>query len=58
MVIPIYRAYLEKKSINLIKGRTKNGKLKILHKLTTGLGITVFELPDFPEMKESAFDDE
>lgn len=43
---------------NLIKGKTKNPKLKTLHKLAVGLDMTVSELLDFPEMNEIAFDDE
>ena len=43
---------------NLIKGKTKNPKLKTLHKLAIGLNMTVSKLLDFPEMNETAFDDE
>lgn len=43
---------------NLIKGKTKNPKLKTLHKLAIGLDMTVSELLNFPEMNETAFDDE
>ncbi|MEY8324642.1 helix-turn-helix domain-containing protein [Parablautia muri] len=43
---------------NLIKGKTKNPKLKTLHKLAVGLNMTVSNLLDFPEMNETAFDDE
>lgn len=43
---------------NLMKGKTKNPKLKTLHKLAIGLGMTVSELLDFPEMNETIFDDE
>ena len=43
---------------NLMKGKTKNPKLKTLHKLAVGLGMTVSELLDFPEMDETVFDDE
>lgn len=43
---------------NLMKGKTKNPKLKTLHKLAIGLGLTVTELLDFPEMNETAFEDE
>lgn len=42
----------------LMNGKTKNPKLKTLHKLAVGLGMTVYELLDFPEMNETAFDDE
>ncbi len=43
---------------NLMKGKTKNPKLKTLHKLAVGLNMTVSNLLDFPEMNETAFDDE
>lgn len=43
---------------NIMKGNTKNPKLKTLHKLATGLDMTVSELLDFPEMNETLFDDE
>lgn len=43
---------------NLIKGKTKNPKLKTLHKIATRLGMTVSELLDFYEMNEEKFDDE
>ncbi|MCI8645810.1 MAG: helix-turn-helix transcriptional regulator [Firmicutes bacterium] len=43
---------------NLMSGKTKNPKLKTLHKLAVGLDMTVSELLDFPEMNETIFDDE
>lgn len=43
---------------NLMKGKTRNPKLKTLHKLAIGLNMTVSELLDFPEMNESIFEDE
>lgn len=43
---------------NIMKGITKNPKLKTLHKLSVGLGMTVSQLLDFPEMNETIFDDE
>lgn len=43
---------------NLMRGKTKNPKLKTLHKLAIGLNMTVSELLDFYEMNETAFDDE
>ena len=42
---------------NLMKGKTKNPKLKTLHKLAIGLNMTVSALLDFPEMNETPFDD-
>ena len=43
---------------NLMKGKTRNPKLKTLHKLAIGLDMTVSQLLDFHEMNEIAFDDE
>jgi len=43
---------------NIIKGTTKNPKLKTLHKLAIGLEMSVSELLDFPELNETVFDDE
>lgn len=43
---------------NLMKGKTRNPKLKTLHKLAIGLDMTVSELLNFPEMNEVAFEDE
>ena len=39
-------------------GKTKNPKLKTLHKIAVGLSMTVSELLDFEELNESIFDDE
>ena len=43
---------------NIMSGKTKNPKLKTLHKLAIGLDMTVSELLDFPEMNETIFEDE
>lgn len=43
---------------NVIHGKTKNPKLKTLHRLAVGLDMTVSELLDFPEMDDTIFDDE
>lgn len=43
---------------NIMSGKTKNPKLKTLHKLAIGLEMTVSELLDFPEMNETIFEDE
>ena len=42
----------------LMTGKTKNPKLKTLHKIAVGLSMTVSELLDFEELNESIFDDE
>lgn len=43
---------------DLITGRTKNPKLKTLHKIAVGLNMTLSDLLDFPEMNETIFEDE
>ncbi|WP_279221003.1 helix-turn-helix transcriptional regulator [Clostridium sp. AM46-21] len=43
---------------NIMSGKTKNPKLKNLHRLAIGLDMTVSELLDFPEMNNTAFEDE
>jgi transcriptional regulator with XRE-family HTH domain len=43
---------------NLMSGKTQNPKLKTLHKLAIRLNMTVSELLNFPEMNETAFEDE
>ena len=43
---------------DIMSGRTRNPKLKTLHKIAVGLDMTISELLDFPEMNETAFDDE
>lgn len=43
---------------NLMSGKTKNPKLKTLHRLSIGLDMTVSELLDFPEMNSTVFEDE
>ena len=43
---------------NIVHGKMCNPKLKTLHRLACGLGMTISELLDFPEMNETIFDDE
>lgn len=43
---------------DLMMGKTKNPKLKTLHKIATGLNMTVSQLLDLSEMNDSIFDDE
>lgn len=43
---------------NIVKGNTKSPGLRTLHHLSQGLGITISELLDFPEINEVLFDDE
>lgn len=43
---------------NLMSGKTKNPKLKTLHKLATSFDMTISQLLDFPAMDNTIFDDE
>ena len=43
---------------DIMSGKTKNPKLRTLHKIAIGLDMTISELLDFPEMNETMFDDE
>ena len=43
---------------NIMSGKKKNPKLKTLHKMALGLGMTVSELLDFAEMNDTIFEDE
>lgn len=43
---------------DLVTGKSKNVKLKTLHKIAVGLDMTVSQLLDFPEMNETIFEDE
>ncbi len=43
---------------DLMTGKTRNPKLKTLHKIAVGLDMTVSQLLDFPELNESVFEDE
>ena len=43
---------------NIIKGNTKSPGLRTLHRMSQGLGLTLAELLDFPEINETMFDDD
>lgn len=43
---------------DIMSGKTKNPKLKTLHRIAVGLDMTISELLDFPEMNNTKFDDE
>ena len=43
---------------SMMRGETKNPKLKTLRKIAMGFNMTVAELLDFPEMNEMEFEDE
>lgn len=43
---------------NVIKGNTKSPGLRTLHRISQGLGMTVSQLLDFPELDEVQFEDE
>jgi transcriptional regulator with XRE-family HTH domain len=43
---------------NIVKGNSKNPSLRTLHRISQGLGITISEFLDFPEMQNVIFEDE
>lgn len=43
---------------NIVRGITKNPRIKTLHRIALGLNMTISEFLDFKEMNEVAFDDE
>ena len=43
---------------SMMRGETKNPKLKTLRKIAMGFNMTVSELLDFPEMNEMEFENE
>ena len=43
---------------DLMTGKTKNPKLKTVHKIAVGLDMTVSQLLDFKELNNDIFDDE
>jgi len=43
---------------DVVKGKTKNPKLKTLHKIAEGLDMTISQFLDFPEMNDTMFEDE
>lgn len=43
---------------NIIKNNTKNPSIRSIHRISQGLGISVAEFLDFPEINETVFDDE
>jgi transcriptional regulator with XRE-family HTH domain len=43
---------------NIIRGNTKSPGLRTLHRISQGLGITLSELLDFPEINEMRLEDE
>ncbi len=43
---------------NIVKGKSKSPGLRTLHRIATGLNMTVAELLDFPLMNEALFEGE
>lgn len=43
---------------NIVKGKSKSPGLRTLHRIATGLNMTVAELLDFPLMNEGLFEGE
>ena len=43
---------------NIIRGTSKNPKVRTLHKIVSVFGMTLSELLDFPELNNYSIDDE
>lgn len=43
---------------NIVRGLTKNPRVKTLHKIALAFGMTLSEFLDFPELNEYSFDDD
>lgn len=43
---------------NIIRGTSKNPKVRTLHKIAAVFGMTLSEFLDFPELNEYSIDDE
>ncbi len=43
---------------NIVRGRTKNPRVKTLHKLAIAFNMTLSEFLDYKELNEFSFDDE
>ncbi|MBP3494913.1 MAG: helix-turn-helix transcriptional regulator [Clostridia bacterium] len=43
---------------NIVRGMTKNPRVKTLHKIALAFNMTLAELLDFSELNEYCFDDE
>lgn len=53
------QSFIYQSTLNsMMRGETKNPKLKTLRKIAMEFNMTVSELLDFPEMNEMEFEDE
>ena len=43
---------------NILRGKSKNPKVRTLHKIATVFGMTLSEILDFPELNEYSIEDE
>ena len=43
---------------NIIRGKSKNPKVRTLHKIANVFGMTLSEFLDFPELNDYSIDDE
>lgn len=43
---------------NILRGTSKNPKVRTLHKIVTVFGMTLSEFLDFPELNDYSIDDE
>ena len=43
---------------NIVRGNTKNPRVKTLHKIALAFNMTLSEFLDFPELNDYSFDDD
>ena len=54
-----YWAGLKQSTIdNIIRGKSKNPKVRTLHRIANVFGMTLSEFLDFPELNDYSIDDE
>ena len=59
VVVPVAIGMLKQSTVdNIIRGTSKNPKVRTLHKISNVFGMTLSEFLDFPELNNYSFDDE
>ena len=59
LIVPVAIGMLKQSTVdNIIRGTSKNPKVRTLHKISNVFGMTLSEFLDFPELNNYSFDDE
>ena len=59
LIVPVAIGMLKQSTVdNIIRGTSKNSKVRTLHKISNVFGMTLSEFLDFPELNNYSFDDE